>query len=64
MIANYGLHASVTDSTPLYHTVTLKPGTWGGEGQKPSLHESYTIRYIRWYNEKRIKLLFLKICSS
>ncbi|WP_262804638.1 DUF2913 family protein [Enterobacter bugandensis] len=29
MMANYGLQASVTDSTPLYHTVTLKPGTGG-----------------------------------
>lgn len=30
MMTNYGLHASVTDSTPVYHTVTLKPGIGGG----------------------------------
>lgn len=27
IMADYGLHACVTDSTPLYHAVTLKPGT-------------------------------------
>ena len=31
MMADYGLHATVTDSSPQYHTVTLKPGpgVWG-----------------------------------
>ena len=27
MMTDYGLHSSVTDSTPQYRTVTLKPGT-------------------------------------